>query len=451
MELLFIDCEYSGISGDLLLSGLSSIVGIDKVKTYLIKILNSLKIEHKFSINFISKKSHGISGNYMDFNIENQDLNYHLATMSSEKEQDFVVHSKKHHHSSYKIQDMRKDLNLALNLFDSTEITKKVSKLALEKIISAESQVHGVPLEEVHLHEIGSIDTIIDITGTMFCLQELGVFNQKEPTKIYISPVNVGNGKIKTAHGIMQVPAPATAKILELSQINFIFGNVNFELATPTGVAILASLKESNFLSEKKPSFPYKIKKIGNGVGSYDLPNQANLLRIFHGQKENKENKENLSNNNNKKFHYSPIYILETNVDDVRGEILGFLITKLIDQGALDATIIPTITKKNRPGYIISVITNGDKVESLTELLIKETGTLGVRLLKQQRYCLERKVNEHKISIEGQNFVIHEKIAMDQNGNIVQKKIEFEDLKIIADKLHISIREVDNIVWHLIK
>ena len=271
MELLFIDCEYSGISGDLLLSSLSSIVGIDKVKAYLLKILNNLPVKQNFSIDFITKKTHGIEGIYFDFQIKNHDLNSHLTTISSEKEQNFGDHPEKHHHPSYKIQDMRKDLNLALNLFDSTEITKKVAKLTLEKIISAESQVHGVPLEEVHLHELGSIDTIIDITGTMFCLQELGVFNQKDPTKIYISPVNVGNGKIKTAHGIMQVPAPATAKILELNQSSFIFGDVNFELATPTGVAILASLKDLNFLTENKPSFPYKIKKIGNGVGSYDL------------------------------------------------------------------------------------------------------------------------------------------------------------------------------------
>ncbi len=445
MDLLFIDCEYSGISGDLLLSSLSSIVGIDKVKDYLLKILNSLPVKQNFSIDFISKKTHGMEGIYFDFQIKNHDLNSHLATISSEKDQNFVDRPEKHHHSTYKIQDMRKDLNLALNLFDSNENTKKVAKLALEKIISAESQVHGVPLEEVHLHEIGSIDTIIDITGTMFCLQELGVFNQEDPAKIFISPVNVGNGKIKTAHGIMQVPAPATAKILELNQISFIFGNVNFELATPTGVAIIASLKEMNCLSEKKPSFPYKIKKIGKGVGSYDLLNQANLLRIFYGQKDN------LTHNDNKKHHYRSIYKLETNVDDVRGEILGFLITKLMEQGALDATIIPTITKKNRPGYLIQVITNEDKIDNLTELLIKETGTLGVRLLKQQRYCLERKVNEHKISIQGHDFVIHEKTAMDHNGNIVQKKMEFEDLKIVADKLHLSIREVENLVWNLLK
>jgi len=445
MELLFIDCEYSGISGDLLLSSLSSIVGIDKVKDYLLKILDNLPVKQKFSIDFISKKTHGMEGIYFDFQIRNHDLNSHLATSSSEKDQNLVDRAEKHHHSSYKIQDMRKDLNLALNLFDSNENTKKVAKLALEKIISAESQVHGVPLEEVHLHEIGSIDTIIDITGTMFCLQELGVFNQKDPTKIYISPVNVGNGKIKTAHGIMQVPAPATAKILELNQISFIFGDVNFELATPTGVAILASLKELNLITENKPSFSYKIKKIGKGVGNYDLPNQANLLRIFYGQKEI------LANDDNKKNHYRPIYKLETNVDDVRGEILGFLITKLMQHGALDTTIIPTITKKNRPGYLIQVITNENNVESLTELLIKETGTLGVRLLKQQRYCLERKVNEHKISIQGQNFIIHEKIGMDHNGNIVQKKMEFEDLKIVADKLHLSIREVENLVESLIK
>ncbi|MHA1562804.1 MAG: nickel pincer cofactor biosynthesis protein LarC, partial [Promethearchaeota archaeon] len=438
MDLLFIDCEYSGISGDLLLSSLSSIVGIDKVKDYILKILNNLPVKQNFSIDFISKKTHGMEGIYFDFQIRNHDLNSHLVTTSSEKDQNLVDRAEKHNHSSYKIQDMRKDLNLALNLFDSNENTKKAAKLALEKIISAESQVHGVPLEEVHLHEIGSIDTIIDITGTMFCLQELGVFNQKDPAKIFISPVNVGNGKIKTAHGIMQVPAPATAKILELNQISFIFGDINFELATPTGVAIIASLKEMNCLSEKKPSFPYKIKKIGIGVGSYDLPNQANLLRIFYGQKEN------LVHDDNKKKHYRPIYKLETNVDDVRGEILGFLITKLMEQGALDVTIIPTITKKNRPGYLISVITNEDDIENLTELLIKETGTLGVRLLKQQRYCLKRKVNEHKISIQGHDFVIHEKIAMDHNGSIVQKKMEFEDLKNVSDILHLSIREVEN-------
>ena len=445
MELLFIDCEYSGISGDLLLSSLSSIIGIEKVKAYLVKILNNLPVEHNFSMDFISKKSHGIAGNYFDFQIKNHNLNSHLATLSSKKDQNFVVHPEKHHHSSYKIQDMRKDLNLALNLFDSTETTKEVARLALEKIFSAESQVHGIPLEEVHLHEIGSIDTIIDIAGTMFCLQELGVFNENNNTQIFISPVNVGNGKIKTSHGIMQVPAPATAKILELNQINFIFGDINFELATPTGVAILASLKELKFLSEKKPSFSYKLIKIGKGVGTYDLPNQANLLRVFYGQREK------ITQNNDKKNKYSTVYILKTNVDDIRGEILGFLITKVMEQGALDVTIIPTITKKNRPGYLITVLSNEYNVEPLTELLTKETGTLGVRILKQQRYCLKRKIKEHKISIEGQNFVIHEKIAMDHNGTIIKKKLEFEDLKIVANELHLSIREVENLVDRLIK
>ncbi|QEE15444.1 nickel pincer cofactor biosynthesis protein LarC [Promethearchaeum syntrophicum] len=445
MELLFIDCEYSGISGDLLLSSLSSIIGIDKVKAYLEKILNNLPVKQNFSMDFISKKTNGIIGNYFNFQIKNHDLNSHLATISSKKDQNFVVRPEKHDHSTYKIQDMRKDLNLALNLFDSKETTKEVARIALEKIFSAESQVHGIPLEEVHLHEIGSIDTIIDISGTMFCLQELGVFNETNNTQIFISPVNVGNGKIKTAHGIMQVPAPATAKILELNQISFIFGAVNFELATPTGVAILASLKELKLLSEKKPTFPYKIKKIGKGVGTYDLPNQANLLRVFYGYKEN------LTYNDNKTNRYSTIYTLKTNIDDIRGEILGFLITKLMEKGALDVTIIPTITKKNRPGYLITVITNKDKIDILTELLIKETGTLGVRILKEQRYCLKRKIQEHKISIEGNDFVIHEKIAMDHNGTIIKKKIEFEDLKNVADKLHLSIREVENLLRNLIK
>ncbi|MBA7525627.1 hypothetical protein ES705_17780 [subsurface metagenome] len=138
MELLFIDCEYSGISGDLMLSSLSSIVGIDKVKAYLLKILNNLPIKQKFSIDFISKKSHGIEGIYFDFQIKNHDLNSHLATISSEKDQNFVVNPENHHHSSYKIQDMRKDLNLALNLFDSKETTKKCARLALEKITTLE-------------------------------------------------------------------------------------------------------------------------------------------------------------------------------------------------------------------------------------------------------------------------------------------------------------------------
>ena len=445
MELLFIDCEFSGISGDLMLSSLSSIVGIEKVKKYILKILNNLPIKQNFSFDFISKNSHGIEGNYLDFKIKNQDINYHLSTISKEKTQNSITPYEFIHQPTYRIKDMRKDLNMSLNLFESKEMTKKVAKIAMEKIFSAESQVHGIPVDEIHLHEIGSIDTIVDISGTMFCLQELGVFNKKEPTKIYITPVNVGNGKIKTAHGIMNVPAPATASILESNQISFIFGNINYELATPTGVAILAALKEHNLLNEQKPHFPYKIKKIGKGVGTYELPNQANMLRIFYGQDKMEPS---LSN---KKIQYSPIDILETNIDDVRGEILGYLINKLIEEGALDTTIIPTITKKNRPGYLISVITHEEKVESLTELLIKETGTLGVRLLKQQRYCLERTVEERKISIKGHDFIVHQKIALDHNGNIIQKKIEFEDLKTIANMIHLSIREVENIIWGLIK
>jgi hypothetical protein len=296
---------------------------------------------------------------------------------------------------------------------------QKFSIETMETLLRAEEAVHGNE-EELHLHELGSADTLVDILGAAKLAGELGFFG--ENTRVYSSPVLVGSGTIETSHGTMPVPAPATAEILRRFRIPFKFSSVQGELATPTGVAIFANLVDSF----QHPYYPVKVESIGRGAGSFDFDALPNVLRIMVLSSE---------------AGVEAVSALETSVDDVTGEVLGYVLDRLYDEGALDVQITPTVTKKNRPGYIIFVLCEVGSEEGLARVLMDETGTLGVRISPaQMRFISEREIKKVMVSLP--EFKGTARVKVSYSGKKRHVKAEFEDAKKIAVKTGLPLKDV---------
>ena len=301
-DLLFINCDYAGISGDMLLSSLAHIIGIEKMQAFLAKILKNLPQVQDFHVSFVSKTSQGIGGYHLDMNISQKHSNNQshidktklsISSVLNQKKQDFPhmevstnflkpPHKSSHHHH-YHLDQMKADLKRSMELGGISQLGQEVGANVLDLIIQAEANVHQKEIDTVHLHELGGVDTILDIAGTMYGLEVLGVFSSKHSVDIFASSIAVGGGTVKCAHGIMPVPAPATSQLLQMSNLKFLHGPVQFELATPTGVAILGVLKQKELLKQTSPPKPYQLHHVGVGVGSHEFSSHANILRINYG------------------------------------------------------------------------------------------------------------------------------------------------------------------------
>ncbi|MBM3290556.1 MAG: nickel pincer cofactor biosynthesis protein LarC, partial [Candidatus Hydrogenedentes bacterium] len=231
-------------------------------------------------------------------------------------------------------------------------------------IAEAEAKVHGTTIEKVHFHEVGAIDSIIDVVGAHFCLRELGT------ARIGSSPLHVGAGTVTCAHGVMPVPAPATALLLE--GVPCYGGEVQAELVTPTGAALLAQLASSF-----GPMPAMTIARTGYGSGTRDLPDRANVLRVIEGESAATQATETVT-------------VIETNVDDMVPELLPVLIDEALKAGARDAFVTPVTGKKGRPGHLITVLCDPARVDELAAVVFRNSTTLGVRMRQEQRICLER-------------------------------------------------------------
>jgi len=440
MAFLYLENNYAGISGDLLVSALADLVGVDKMDKFLKNVLDQLPRGDSQLLRFTRKTERTLSGLHLTFDIIHHSDHLHPPKKYSD-----------HHHDSpsaphYSLLAMKADLTTALSLENFNEKAKTTALLMLDILIDAEAKVHGIPKDQVHLHEIGALDTIIDIIGTIYGLHLLGVFDQNNPTSLFAAPIAVGGGQIKTAHGILPVPAPATLAILERTHLQFQAGPVDFELATPTGVCLLAGMKEMGFLSQNPLPHQFSLLGTGIGLGSLSLPDREDILRIFHGKiSENPaSSKTQWESSVQRDFgNLYDVHILETNLDDVRGEILGHIIPKLMSQGALDVSILSTITKKNRPGHLLRVICNEKHIPLFIKTILDETSTLGIRISRHQRVCVKRVIIEKMVTIQGKKFTVHYKVAKTPSDEIIQVKAEFEDLRLIAEDLGISIHEVE--------
>jgi len=400
---IVIDPQIAGISGDMLLSALVNL-GANKSK-----IIDGIKIAEKFldgseikKIDFESVKKHGLEATTLVLEVNEK------------------VHERKGTEIKKCIQDSIEKLTLS-------EKAKNFAISSIDVLMQAESKIHGYPLMSVHFHEASSIDTVVDIIGTAIALDDLKFFDDH----IVTSPVAVGGGTITFSHGTTSNPASGILEIFRNSNIIISGGNIKEELTTPTGASLLVSL--TNECSEFYPSL--KVKSIGYGAGKKDFEGFSNVLKIVQGVEANILVKDSVK-------------VLETNVDDVSGEILGNLIEKIMSKGAKDVTISYAITKKGRPTNLISVICDSNSVHDIMNLLISETGTLGVRVRTSERFTVTRSLESIPVTIDGQNFTVHYKTT---NKNSKNFKLEFDDVKQISNLLNKSFRETGELIKSQVK
>ena len=317
-------------------------------------------------------------------------------------------------------------------IVESCDMGEKATAFAINSVnllIAAESKVHGAQPSDTHLHEAGSADTLADILGVAAACDSLEIF---EGT-IYATPVAVGGGVVSFSHGTVSTPAPAVMEIMRQKKIPMIGGTEPSELTTPTGITMLANL-EPIFL-ETYPEMT--AEEVGYGAGMKDLASGPNILRVVLGR----------TNSASKPSKFSDrILVLETNLDDLSGEILSYALQRLIDSGAKDAWITSAHFKKNRQGFVLHVICDQKDTEKFSRIIMEETGTLGVRYQPWDRIILERNVRTVSVKINGISFNIRVKSAMDSTGKTVRVKPEADDIQEIARTTQLPAREVARLV-----
>jgi len=287
---------------------------------------------------------------------------------------------------------------------------KEKSKEIFERIASVEGKIHRMPMEEIHFHELGGLDSIVDIVGSVWGIRQLGI------EKIYVSKVNVGGGFVKCEHGILPVPAPATLSLMEGRPIYS--SGVERELFTPTGAAILSTL------GSEFGSMPLiNVERIGHGAGRDDLVH-PNLLRLIIGTSVLTSQKER-------------VVVIETNIDDMNPQFYDYVIEKLLAMEVLDVFITPVLMKKNRPGHLLTVISPSEKLPSVTEFLLRETTTLGLRWHEEERAKTDREI----LPLQTRYGRIRFKLAR-WEGKVINLSPEYEDCKRLALEKGVPLKEI---------
>lgn len=313
------------------------------------------------------------------------------------------------------------------NSVDTPEISSDARSFAvscIDALIRAESGIHGTgEADSVHLHEASSFDTVADIVGVAVALESLGMFDEE----IVCLPIAVGGGSVTFSHGTTSNPAGAILEIFRGSNLTIMGNTAGGETTTPTGACILASLADRS--AEFYP--PMKVASVGYGAGQKDFAGFANVLKVVRGTTGNS-------------LGMDTVKILETNVDDVSGEVLGNMIERVMKDGALDASICPGTTKKGRPTNLISVICRDEDVERIVDTMVLETGTLGVRISESARFVVSRTIHNTHVSVEGRSFqVVFKRSTFKGRTDF---KIEFDDLKRISEAVGKPIKETESLV-----
>ena len=381
MKIAYFDCP-SGISGNMILGALLD-AGLDK--DYLIKELLKLqnpnfKIQNKYQIQISKTKRHGLAGTCLNVKVQRRDRNRGL-----------------------------KEIITIINKSHLSRNVKSLSSKIFRRLAEAEAKVHGVSINQIHFHEVGAVDAIVDIVGACIGIEYLGI------EEIYCSPLPSGRGQIKHAHGILPNPAPATIELLKGIPI---YGTeIKAELVTPTGAAIISTLAKG-FGNIPK----LRVHNIGYGAGLFKLP-IPNLLRIFIGEAE-------------LQTEHDAILQIETNIDDMDPKAFPKIITRLMKAGALDAFISPILMKKERQGMALTVLCEPQLRDQILENLFTLTTTFGARVFLVPREKLARRFIKVKTKF-GQG-----KVKLGSLGDKLETVApEYEDYKKLAKKHHIPIQK----------
>ncbi|MFN8209265.1 MAG: nickel pincer cofactor biosynthesis protein LarC [Bacteroidales bacterium] len=387
MKILCYDC-FSGISGDM---NLAALIDLGVPVDYLRQELNKLPLG-SYQLKVSREKRKGIEGTMVDVV-----LPIHAGASVLKNQQ---------HHENRSWQGIR-------NLILSSPLSEPVKERSIEifsLLARAEAKIHGTTEEDVHFHEVGAVDSIVDIVGAAICLDYL------KPDKIISTPPQLGGGFVKCQHGLIPVPAPATQEILNGKPVKS--GIVEFETTTPTGAAILASQ-----VNEFVRTIDLLLGKTGYGIGHRELE-IPNILRVYWAET-------HAGSTNHRHF------ILECNIDDMNPEWYDYLLEKLFAAGADDAFLQPVIMKKSRPGIVLSVLCDEKNEKQISAILLEETSSLGLRRYEVDKECLERE----NIQVTIPWGTIRVKLAR-QGDKVLRWKAEYEDCKRISLENNISLREV---------
>lgn len=380
MKTLYLDCPM-GISGDMFLAALIDL-GVDP--KMILRELKKLPVD-KIDVEIKKVSRHSITGTTFKVRL-----------------------TESHHHRTFR--DIKK-------IIDESALAPKVKTLSIDifKLIAeAEGKIHGIKPDEVHFHEIGAMDSIIDIVGAAIAVDSLKV------NKVAASPIALGTGWARTMHGTIPIPAPATLEILK--GVPTAASTAPFELTTPTGAAIVKTLASSF-----GPMPSMTIEMAGYGAGKKDFKESANLLRAVIGT----------SAGTNAGEGVEKLIVLETNIDDMSPQVAGYLLEKLLEKGALDAFYTPVQMKKGRPGVLLTVLTDNEKKDGLLDEIFAESTTIGVRAYVVDRHCLERKAAKVKTPFG----IVRVKLAL-RGGRVVNIQPEYEDCRAVAEKKGVPLKQV---------
>ena len=411
MKTLYIECNM-GAAGDMLLASLAELTG--DVKACEDK-LNSLGIPD-VTYEFEKSVKCGIEGTHAHVAVHGVEEDEHMHDHHHEEHHHEHTHEdhahthehehhdhdhhhehehEEHHHHHTHMSDIENIIN-GLNVSDKV----KADALAVYGLIAeAESKAHGKPITDIHFHEVGTMDAVADIVGVCVLLEQIGA------DKIVVSPLATGFGQVRCAHGILPVPAPATASIIE--GIPTYSGDVEGELLTPTGAALL-----KHFAGSFGTRPVMAIEKTGYGMGRKDFA-KANMLRTFIGEADNESDK---------------VVEMKFNVDDMTGEEIGYATGVLMDNGALDVFTTSVYMKKNRPGILFTVLVKLEDKEKFAKLVFENTTTIGIRYNEMERFKLKRREEKVMTKFGEVSFKVSEGFG------VTKTKPEYDDIKGIADK-----------------
>ena len=417
-KILYLDCA-SGISGDMTVGALLDL-GASREK--LVRALDSLGVSG-YHLHFGRTKKCGIDAYDFDVHLEEEEHHHdhehshdehnhsHDEHNHSHDEHDHShdeydhehhhdhehTHDHEHHHDHEHTHDhehshdhahthdhmhphVHRNIHDIFEIIDRLDASDRVKNLArrmFEIVAGAESKAHGIPVSEVHFHEVGAIDSIVDVISAAFCLEDLGIH------RVVVSPLSEGHGFARCQHGLMPVPVPATANIAAAQGLELTLRDVEGEMVTPTGAAIAAAFRTEAALPKK-----YQIEKIGIGAGNKDFAH-ANILRAMLLTDKTVEVETGKDGHDE-----SSMWVMEANLDDCTGEALGYAMEVLLEAGARDVWYTPAYMKKNRPAYVLHVLTTAEKREELEQLVFSCTTTIGVRRYPVERTILPREVKE---------------------------------------------------------
>lgn len=406
-KILYLEC-YSGISGDMTVGAL---LDLGASRERLMEELEKLGIGG-YHLHFGRTQKCGIDAYDFDVHLEEEDHghghdhDHHHHHEDHDHGHDHAHHhhgdhdhSHDHHHGDHDHSHDHHHSHVHRNIHDIYQIidrledeeTRRLAKEMFRLVAEAESKAHGLPVDQVHFHEVGAVDSIIDIVGTAVCVRDLGI------SRVAVSPLSEGRGYVKCQHGVMPVPVPATAGIAASCGLTLRLTDNEGEMVTPTGAAIAGCLRTEQELPER-----YVIEKIGVGAGTKDFKN-ANILRAMilvpEEEKMQKREPEKAEPGFSGTQEPDSLYVIETNIDDCSGEALGFLMECLMEEGAADVWYTPAVMKKSRPAYVLHTLCRREQIEDMEGLIFSHTTTIGIRRYPVERTVLNRRVEEMNLPL----------------------------------------------------